>query len=156
MNLIATNSSTQSVSVNIDPASFTVTQGGSPVWASSASASPQTTGTQKLAPQQSITQSVTWDGTTNWLGQEIDHWGTFAVSSPQTPAGASASFQIASPLTSKLTTDKATYPANQPVVMTLQQTNTSNQPITYLTGADGSSCSRMARPFIRAPPRRLP
>ncbi len=135
--LTATNPSNQSVAVNASPASFTVTQGGNAIWSASASAGSQSFGTETLAPGQSITQSTTWDGTTSWLGQEIDHWGNFAVTSPEAPAGASASFQIASPLASTLTTDKSTYAANQPVVMTFQQTNTSNQPITYLTGSDG-------------------
>jgi hypothetical protein len=137
LTLTATNPSDQPVAVNLNAASFTVTQGGNPVWASSASASSQTTGSDTLAPGQTITQSATWDGTTSWLGQAIDHWGTFAVSSPGAPAGATASFQITSPLTSTLTTDKATYAANQPVVMTFQQTNSSDQPVTYLTGSDG-------------------
>ena len=135
--LTATNPSNQSVAVNADPASFTVTQGGNAIWAASASAGSQSFGSETLAPGQSITQSTTWDSTTSWLGQEIDHWGTFAVTSLEAPAGSTASFQIASPLTSTLTTDKSTYSTNEPVVMTFQQTNTSSQPITYLTGSDG-------------------
>ena len=52
LTLTATNPSNQSVAVNLNPASFTVTQGGNPVWASSASASSQSTGTETLAPGQ--------------------------------------------------------------------------------------------------------
>ena len=88
-----------------------------------------------LRTGQSITQTVTWDGTTSWLGQQIDHWGTFAVSSPGAEAGSTELFQIDSPLTSTLTTEKPTYAANEPVVITLQQTNSSDQPITFLTGS---------------------
>ena len=137
LTLTATNPSNQSVAVGVNPASFTVTQGGDAIWTASASATSQTFGTDTLAPGQSITQTVTWDGTTSWLGQQIDHWGTFAVSSPEAQAGSTELFQIDSPLTSTLTTEKPTYAANEPVVITLQQTNSSDQPITFLTGSNG-------------------
>ena len=73
------------------------------------------------------------------------------MSNPNAPQGTTATFQIASPLTTTLSTNQSTYQVGQPILMSFQQTNTSNQTITFLTGPRASTCSKMAPSFIRRP-----
>ena len=49
LTLTATNPSNQSVAVGVNPASFTVTQGGDAIWTASASTTSQTFGTDTFA-----------------------------------------------------------------------------------------------------------
>ena len=63
-----TNPSASAVSVTVDPPNFGITQGGNSVWVSNNSAASQPATTEVLYPGQSITQTATWDGTSNWLG----------------------------------------------------------------------------------------
>ncbi len=134
-----TNPSASAVSVTVDPPNFSITQGGNSVWMSNSSAQSQPATTEVLYPNQSITQTATWDGTSNWLGQSINNWGTFVVSNPNAPQGTTATFQIASPLATTVSTNQSTYEPGQPIVMSFQQTNTSDQTVAFLTGATSFS-----------------
>ena len=81
-----TNPSASAVSVTVDPPNFTVTQAGNSVWSSNPNASSQPSTTEILYPGQTITQTGTWDGTSNWLGgQSINNWGCIQRVQPQRP-----------------------------------------------------------------------
>ena len=104
-----TNPSTSAVSVTVDPPNFTVAQAGNSVWSSNPDAASQATTTEILYPGQTVTQTATWDGTSNWLGgQSINNWGAFSVTNPNAPSGTAATFQIASPLATTVSTGQST------------------------------------------------
>jgi hypothetical protein len=134
--LTATNPLNQAVSAIFVPESLFIAQSGSSL-AEYINSEPAAVPTpQIVAAGQSIKQTVTWNDSSRWLDQTIDHWGPFVASTSSTPQVATATFQIASPLTQTLTTDKSTYVVGESIQMTFQETNSSSQPITFLTHAD--------------------
>ena len=134
--LTATNPLNQAVSAIVVPVGLFIGQSGSSLGESINSDPVSAPTPQIVAAGQSIKQTVTWNDSSRWLDQTIDQWGPFVVSTSNTPQVATATFQIASPLAQTLTTDKSTYLVGQSIQMTFQQTNTSSQPITFLTHAD--------------------
>ena len=130
-----TNPSTSTVAISVVPPSFDVFQGINSIWVSANSGKAPAPITVTLGPGQSNTQTTAWDGTNNTLWQSTNNWGTFVVTNANDPQGTSATFQIMSPLKTTVSTDQPTYQVGQTIVMSLQETNTSNQTITFLPDA---------------------
>ena len=127
-----TNPSMSTVAITVVPPSFDVFRGMNSIWVSVNSGQAPAPTTVTLGPGKSKTQTVTWDGTNNTLWQSTNNWGTFVVTNANDPPGKSATFQIVSPLKTTVSTDQSTYQVGQSIVMNLQETNTSNQAITFL------------------------
>jgi hypothetical protein len=142
MNFTETNTSDQSVMVEVSPVDFTVSQNGASVWQSDAANNNQPPTSEMLAPGQSVSQTVSWNGTgaSSSSGgfmqpRPINFFGTFVVSNPNAPPGLTATFQITDPITDSLTTDHPVYALGEPVQMTFTELNTSSQPITVAPGS---------------------
>jgi len=131
--LTETNTTSQAVTATVDPTDFTVTANGGVVWQCNPdnASLPGTPAT--LQPGQSVTQTATWDGTQSFEGTNINLWGSYVVSNPNAP-GMTAAFQINDPLAPSISTNQPVYQVGQPVKITSHQTNTSDQPITIVTG----------------------
>jgi hypothetical protein len=128
--LTETNVTSQPITLNVAPTDFVVSSSGASVWKSPTSG--QVT-PQAIRPGQSIIQTATWDGIANTgslLGTNV--WGFLSVSSPNAPEGLTASFDIANPVTRTLSVNSPATERGQPVVMTFNETNTSDQTITVL------------------------
>jgi len=133
MTFTETNMTSQPVSVTVDPTDFTVSANGSVVWQSNPDNSALPGTPETLQPGQSVTQTATWDGTQSFEGTNIDLWGSYVVSNPNAP-GLTAAFQINDPLVSSISTNRPVYQTGQPVEITSYLTNTSDQPVTIVTG----------------------
>ncbi len=130
INLTETNTSSQPVTVNVNPAAFTVTNGlGQTLWQyQDSSASPAT---QTLQPGQSITQTATWNDIANvgpTAGTNV--WGNFTVSSPNAPAGLAPTAGINDPLSFSLSPQTGSVAPGQPVVFNWVATDTAAVPVT--------------------------
>ena len=141
MTFTETNGGDQPETVEVLPTDFTVTledrSFAAPVWQSNPENQGAASTSEALQPGESLTQTVTWDGSsTELFGSPSDLYGTYAVTNPNAPQGTSASFQIASPIEDRLTTDQSTYQSGQPVQISFTRTNTSDQPIPF--SLDGS------------------
>jgi hypothetical protein len=130
-----TNTSDQSVTVDVSPVDFTVSQSGAPVWQSNAANSNQPPTSETLIPGQSVTQTASWTGTgtetSSGVGLQhplpVNLFGTFTVSNPNAPSGLNATFQITDPMADSLTTDQSDYTLGQPIQLTYTELNTSNK-----------------------------
>jgi hypothetical protein len=133
--LIETNEGNEPVTVDNTQLVFSVGK-GIIFWESSASGNPTAV---TLDSGQSDSQTVTWDGIPNDLSFDagVNTWGTFTA---QVGLGlftdplATTTFQTANPLTYSLTTDESAYTLGQPVQVTLNETNSSDQPVTFDPG----------------------
>jgi hypothetical protein len=134
-----TNIGTQPVTVQVAPGDFTVWTNSSSIWQSNPGVASQPPKTEILKPGQSVSQTAIWHGTTSHAAGptgsailQINNFGTFTVSNPNSPQGVRATFQITDPLTFSLTTDKQVYQPGEPVQATFTEVNTASQPITML------------------------
>ena len=83
-----------------------------------------------LQPGQSLTLHAIWNGVPNQAGSSpILAGGTFSVTNELDPGGASASFQIASPLSYALSVDRSDYQVGQPIQISDTETNMGSQPL---------------------------
>ncbi len=136
-----TNTSDQPVTVEVAPTDFAISQRGFSIWQSNPGNANQPPTAETLQPGQSVTQTATWDGTTpytpdaqssNPVTYSLNNWGSFVISNPNAPQGVTATFQISDPISNIVTTDQSVYQIGQPVQMTYTETNTSDQPITFI------------------------
>lgn len=133
-----TNTGNQSVTVEVRPTDFTVSQNGTSIWESNPGNASNPPQMETLKPGQSVKQTATWDGTTTYSLRGIDggaswqlnHFGALTVSNPNGSPGLNAAFQIANPITESLTTDKPVYQLGEPVQVTFTEVNTASVPIT--------------------------
>jgi hypothetical protein len=135
-----TNTGDQPVTVSVSPTDFTVSRNGGTVWQSDPENGGQPPTSVTLQPQQSVSQTATWDGTIPWPSltgsgttSAVNEFGAYQVTNPNAPQGDTAAFQITNPLQGALTTDQATYQVGQPVQLTFTETNPTDQSITILT-----------------------
>ena len=135
-----TNSGTQAVSVQVIPTDFTVSVDGKSIWQSNPGNASQLPTTETLQPGQTVSQTATWNGKTSYSAlpnssaiSQINNFGTFSVSNPNGPQGTSATFQITSPISSSLTTNKQIYQLGEPIQATFTQVNTASLPIVVLS-----------------------
>ena len=142
LNFTETNTSDQSVTVDISPVDFTISQNGASVWQSDPLNAGQPQTSETLGPGQSVSQTVSWNGTASSSSgsgfmqpRPINFFGTFVVSNPNAPSGLTATFQITDPRTDSLTTDQSVYALGEPIQMTFTELNTSSQPITVAPDA---------------------
>jgi hypothetical protein len=138
MTFTETNTGDQPVTVNVGPGDFIVTSQGafSSTWESNPGDQGQPV-TVTLQPGQSYAQTATWDGTMTYTsGQRIAQWGTFTLSDLDAPQGLTATFQITDPLSYSLTTDQSVYQVGEPIQITLNETNTSDEPVLVEDGDD--------------------
>jgi hypothetical protein len=132
-----TNTSNQAVTADVSPVDFTISQSGASVWESNPANNNQPPTSESLLPGQSVSQSVSWNGTGTFSSgggfqrpRPINFFGTFVVTNPNAPPGLTATFQITDPLTHSLTTDQSVYALGEPIQITDTELNTSTQPIT--------------------------
>ena len=148
MTFTETNDSSQPVdTVGVAPNDgFDVAENGKVVWESNAGAVPMVISMITLQPGQSHTLTATWDGVPSTGGPPVLAGGSFTVTNGLDPKGASASFQIESPLSYSITTDKADYSVGQPIQITYTETNTSRGPLTVNTGLSGFDITQYQTP----------
>ena len=132
--LTGTNASNQTIKTISGPDldDFVVTENGVAIWDSepvSLNLAILTT----LQPGQSFTETATWDGVPNEGPPRALAGGSFKVTNPAVGSTLSASFQINTPLSYKITTDKCDYAIGQPIQITYTETNTTSQPTTLST-----------------------
>ena len=129
-----TNTSSQPVAVENGPSvdGFDVSQNGTVVWSSNAGATPLDIEQQTLQPGKSLTETGTWNGTST-NGTSTPLTGSFTVTNQLAPSAASATFQIAQPITYSLATKNASYQVGQPIQITLTATNTSLETVSVNT-----------------------
>ena len=146
-----TNVSNEPVTVNDGPSidGFTVTQNGQATWESNAGNTWPNIQVVTLEPGKSLTETATWNGEPG-DASSVAETGSFSVTNQLAPQSASASFQITSPLTYTLTTDKPAYQLGEPVQITLTATNPLNQavsaivvPVGLFIGQSGSSLAEI-------------
>ncbi len=137
LNFTETNTSNQSVTVEVNPVDFTIAQDGATVWQSNPVNNNQPPTSETLDPGQMVVQTVSWNGTGSFSSsggfqqpRPINFFGTFVVSNPNAPPGLTATFQITDPITVSLTTDHSVYALGEPIQMTFTELNTASQPIT--------------------------
>jgi hypothetical protein len=124
-----TNTSTQPVTLAVDPTDFAVTaSGGGSIWQSNPADANSAPTTVTLQPGQSVTQTATWNGARSSTGPSLSLWGSFVVANPNAP-GLSTKFQINDPLVSTLSTNQSVYQVGQPVDITFVETNSSPNPV---------------------------
>src|ERR1700728_1735294 len=121
-----TNVSDQPVTVDNGPSidGFNVSLNGAAIWQSNSGINPQNIRQVTLQPNQSLTETGTWSGEAN-ANSSVVSTGSFTVTNQLAPQGASATFQIASPVTYAISSDKSTYQVGQPVQLTFTETNPS-------------------------------
>ena len=125
-----TNPTDQPVSVNLNSSAFAITDySNNTVWQSGTGSG--SSKTETLQPGQSITQTATWDGISNsGTTTGTNPWGSFVVSSPDTPDGLTVEFWIDNPTSTELSVQNTSGAPDQPVLLTWTETNTSTVPIT--------------------------
>jgi hypothetical protein len=148
-----TNKSDQPVTFNLPPADFIVTgENGndSAVWESDPGAASQPTTSETLQPGQSLTETAIWDQMAYDGPPAVSSvFNSFTVSVLGAPATLTSNFNYFSPLSFSPpfttvtvtggTTDAygdLTDPSNAPLVLTVTETNTSDEPVTFLNDAD--------------------
>jgi hypothetical protein len=110
---------------------FIVTEGGQTVWQSNAGVNPMVLVEDILQPGQSWTEHGTWDGTLANGSSTTTTTGSFVVTNQLDPSGASASFQIDSPLSYTFDMPQTNFQFGQPVNFSYTITNSSDQPFTF-------------------------
>ena len=125
-----TNTSNQPVTVTDGPSidGFNVSQGGSTIWQSNSGINPQYLEQNTLQPGQSLTETATWNGEAS-ADASVAATGSFTVTNQLAPEAASASFQIASPITYSLTSDQSVYQVGQPIQLSFTETNPSSSAV---------------------------
>jgi Intracellular proteinase inhibitor len=133
MTFTETNTSDEPASFIYGPSvdGFIVTQGGQTVWQSNSGANPMWVMNETLQPGQSWTIHSTWDGTLVNGSSTTTTTGSFVVTNQLDPSGASASFQIESPLSYSFNMPQTAFQFGQPINFSYTITNTSNQPFTF-------------------------
>ena len=148
-----TNTSDQPITFNLSPADFIVTgQNGNDtaVWESDPGAASQPTTSETLQPGQSLTETAIWDQMAYDGPPAVSSvFNSFTVSVLGAPATLTSSFNYISPLsfsppfttvtvTGRTTgvNGEVTYQPGQPLLLTLTETNTSDQPLTVMNDAD--------------------
>jgi hypothetical protein len=140
MTFTETNTGDQPVTVGLSPTDFSVSQSNEVIWQSDPTDAGQPPMSETLLPGQSVSQTASWDGTTvydvpSFIGgsqqsSQINVFGSFVVSNLNAPHGPTASFQIANPMVSTVTTDQPVYQLGEPVQLTFTEVNSSDQSIT--------------------------
>ena len=126
-----TNNSDHEINTSYGPSvdGFLVSENGNSLWASNAGINPLFIVLDPLEPGQSLTLHSTWNGVPNLPGSPpILAGGTIAVTNQLDPA-ASATFQIASPLSYALSVDQSQYQVGQPIQIAYTETNSGSQPV---------------------------
>ena len=130
ISLTETNTSSQSVSVTVNPPAFTAVNGlGQTLWQYQDSSTSPTTET--LAPGQSTTQTATWDDVANagpFAGGNV--WGNFTVTSPNAPQGLGPMAEIVDPVSFSLVALNNGVAPGQPVTFQSVVKDTGTVPVT--------------------------
>jgi hypothetical protein len=131
MTFTETNTSDQPISIGVGAVNsgFDVSQAGQVVWESNAGINPMVIVLETLQPGQSLTLHGTWDGVSNDGGTTATTTGSFVVTNQLDPSGASASFQIESPLTFGDVPPQTPYNIGEPIDFSYTVTNTSDLPV---------------------------
>ena len=144
LNFTETNTSDQPVTVDVSPVDFTVSQNGTAVWQSNPLNNGQAPTSETLQPGQSVSQTVSWNGTGNFSTGSgfqrplpVNYFGTLVASNPNAPSDVTATFQITDPITRSLTTNQSVYALGEPIQLTYTEVNSASQPITILPEAPG-------------------
>jgi hypothetical protein len=133
MTLTGTNTSDEPVTLAVGQVNsgFIVKQGGQTVWQSNAGINPMVLVQDTVQPGQSLTLHGTWDGTLVNGSTTTTTTGSFVVTNQLDPSGASASFQIESPLSYSVNMPQTVYQPGQPIDISYTITNTSDLPYTF-------------------------
>ena len=133
------NTGQHSVTVEVSPTDFTISQNSATIWQSDPSNENQPPKSKTLLPGQTISQTADWDGTWNDPGTSpfgslqssaVNVFVAFVVSNPNAPQGLDPTFQITDPMSYSLTTDQSVYHLGSSIQLTYASVNTSDEPIT--------------------------